>query len=202
METTVSNGKFCPEDIDYLCAELERQRWVRTATTEDGATYMSPGGNWVAALGSAGVTWVHKGAPSDRLSGRCSVQTVMNQIDRIDDPVPTFGEWGGVFRQAGWQPFASKGASGYKSPDGRWVAWFTANSVDWYGGRDCNPRWSAVSVEDVRERIVILGKLASVSDADMDTAAFGLLRDFVNTATPDRLQNVDPVLLAWVVARD
>lgn len=116
METTVSNGKFCPEDIDYLCAELERQRWVRTATTEDGATYMSPGGNWVAALGSAGVTWVHKGAPSDRLSGRCSVQTVMNQIDRIDDPVPTFGEWGGVFRQAGWQPFASKGASGYKSP--------------------------------------------------------------------------------------
>lgn len=82
------------------------------------------------------------------------------------------------------------------------VAWFTANSVDWYGGRDCNPRWSAVSVEDVRERIVILGKLASVSDADMGEAAFGLLRDFVDTTDPARLQDVDPVLLAWVAARD
>lgn len=49
---------------------------------------------------------------------------------------------------------------------------------------------------------MILGKLASVSDADMGEAAFGLLRDFVDTTDPARLQDVDPVLLAWVAARD
>lgn len=124
----------------------------------------------------------------------------MDRAGQSSSPTPR--EWGGVFRQAGWQPFAPEGASGYKSPDGRWVAWFTADSVDWYGSRDCNPRWTASSVEDVREHIAVLGKVAASDTAGMEEAAFGLLRDFVNTTDPARLQNVDPVLLAWVAARD